>query len=82
MRIRRNIIAPFILSVGAVGSLVSIPAVSALTAVTPTTSAVIAGSFTSDVYGCCNILGEPHVVDSRASAAGFWQCQGTAEKLT
>ena len=32
MRIRRNIIAPLILTIGAVGSLVAVPAVSALTA--------------------------------------------------
>ena len=35
MRIRRNIIAPLILTIGAVGSLVAVPAVSALTAVPP-----------------------------------------------
>jgi hypothetical protein len=82
MRARRNIIAPLILTVGAVGSLVNVPPVSALTAVTPATSAVIAGRFTPDVYGCCNIPGQPPVVDSHASAAGFWLCQGTAEKPT
>jgi hypothetical protein len=49
MRIRRNIIAPLILSVGAVGSLVAVPAVSALTAVTPATSAVVVGSAKPDV---------------------------------
>ena len=35
MRIRRNIIAPLILTIGAVGSLVAVPAVTALTAVDP-----------------------------------------------
>ena len=40
MRIRRNIIAPLILTIGAVGSLVAIPAVSALSAVTPATTVV------------------------------------------
>ena len=35
MRIRRNIIAPLILTIGAVGSLVAVPAVTALTAVAP-----------------------------------------------
>jgi hypothetical protein len=44
MRIRRNVIAPLVLTIGAVGSLVAVPAVSALTAVTPATSAVAAGS--------------------------------------
>jgi hypothetical protein len=42
MRIRRNIIAPLILTIGAVGSLVAIPAVSALSAVTPATTVVAA----------------------------------------
>jgi hypothetical protein len=49
MRIRRNIIGPLILTVGAVGSLVAVPAVSALTAVTPATAAVVAGSAKPDV---------------------------------
>jgi hypothetical protein len=49
MRIRRNIIAPLVLTVGAVGSLVALPAVSALTAVTPASSAVVAGSVKPDV---------------------------------
>ncbi len=40
MRIRRNIIAPLILTIGAIGSMVAVPAVSALTAVTPATTAV------------------------------------------
>ena len=35
MRIRRNVIAPLILTIGAVGSLVAVPAVTALTAVAP-----------------------------------------------
>jgi hypothetical protein len=35
VRIRRNIIAPLILTLGAVGSLAAIPAVTALTAVAP-----------------------------------------------
>jgi hypothetical protein len=51
MRIRRNIIAPLILTVGAVGSLVAVPAVTALTAVTPATSAVVAGGMTPDAIG-------------------------------
>jgi hypothetical protein len=48
MRIRRNIIAPLILTIGAVGSLVAVPAVSVLTAVTPATAAVATGGITPD----------------------------------
>ncbi|MGH7225723.1 MAG: hypothetical protein ACRELF_21095 [Gemmataceae bacterium] len=48
MRIRRNIIAPLILTIGAVGSLVAVPAVTALTAATPAASAVAMGS---NAYG-------------------------------
>jgi hypothetical protein len=51
MRIRRNIIAPLILTIGAVGSLVAVPAVSALTAVTPAATAVASGGITPDVIG-------------------------------
>jgi hypothetical protein len=51
MRIRRNIIAPLILTIGAVGSLVAVPAISALTAVAPATTAVATGSITPDVIG-------------------------------
>jgi hypothetical protein len=35
MRIRRNIIAPVILTLGAIGSLVAVPAVAALTSAAP-----------------------------------------------
>jgi hypothetical protein len=42
MRIRRNIIAPLILTVGAVGSLVAVPAITVLTAVSPATATVVA----------------------------------------
>jgi len=35
MRIRRSIIGPLILTIGAIGSLVAVPAVTALTAVAP-----------------------------------------------
>jgi hypothetical protein len=44
MRIRRNIIAPLILTIGAVGSLAAVPAVSALTAATSATAVVATGS--------------------------------------
>jgi hypothetical protein len=49
MRIRRNVIAPLVLTIGAVGSLVAVPAVTALTAVTPAASTVVAGSTSPDV---------------------------------
>ena len=51
MRIRRNIIAPLILTIGAVGSLAAVPAVSALTAVTPAATAVAASSTPNTVIG-------------------------------
>jgi hypothetical protein len=44
MRIRRNIIAPLVLTISAVGSLAAVPALSALTAVTPAATAVAAGN--------------------------------------
>jgi hypothetical protein len=50
MRIRRNIIAPLILTIGAVGSLVAIPAVSALSAVTPATTVVASGTMHPDGF--------------------------------
>ena len=40
MRIRRNIIAPLILTIGAVGSLVVAPAVAAATSVAPAANSV------------------------------------------
>lgn len=43
MRIRRNIIAPVILTIGAVGSLVAAPAVAVMTAAAPAAT-VAAGS--------------------------------------
>jgi hypothetical protein len=51
MRIRRNIIAPLIVTIGAVGSLVAVPAVAALTDVTPAATAVATGSITPDAIG-------------------------------
>ena len=51
MRIRRNVIAPLILTIGAVGSLVAVPAVTALTAVTPAATAVATGNPTPGVIG-------------------------------
>jgi len=51
MRIRRNIIAPLIVTIGAVGSLVAVPAVSALTAVAPVTTAVASGSISPSAIG-------------------------------
>ncbi|MGD0706343.1 MAG: hypothetical protein ABSA02_41500 [Trebonia sp.] len=51
MRIRRNIIAPLILTIGAVGSLAAVPAVTALTAVTPAATAVALSSHGPDAIG-------------------------------
>jgi hypothetical protein len=48
MRIRRNVIAPLVLTIGAVGSLVAVPAVTALTAVSSSVTAVVAGSAKPD----------------------------------
>ena len=44
MRIRRTIIAPVILTIGALGSLVAAPAVAALTSTAPATSVASTGS--------------------------------------
>jgi len=44
MRIRRNVIAPLILTISAVGSLAAVPAVAALTAATPAASVVAAAT--------------------------------------
>jgi hypothetical protein len=41
MRIRRNIIAPLIVTVGAVGSLVAVPVMTAVAAATPASAAVV-----------------------------------------
>ena len=46
MRIRRNVIAPLVLTIGTVGSLVAVPALSALSAVAPATVAVASGDST------------------------------------
>ena len=51
MRIRRNIIAPLILTIGAIGSLAAVPAVTALTAVTPATTAVASGNISPNAIG-------------------------------
>ncbi len=40
MRIRRTIIAPVIVTIGAVGSLVAVPAAAALTSVAPAATSV------------------------------------------
>jgi len=44
MRIRRTIIAPVILTIGALGSLVAAPAVAALTSSAPATSVASTGN--------------------------------------
>ena len=51
MRIRRTIIAPLILTIGAVGSLVAVPAVTALTAVSPAVTTVASGHISPDAFG-------------------------------
>jgi hypothetical protein len=51
MRIRRNIIAPLILTIGAVGSLVAVPAASALTALAPASTAAVAASISPNAIG-------------------------------
>ncbi len=51
MRIRRNIIAPLVVTIGAVGSLVAVPAVSALTAVSPATTVVASSIVPAGVIG-------------------------------
>ena len=50
MRIRRTIIAPFILTIGAIGLLVAAPAVAALTSVAPAASSVASGAASPDAY--------------------------------
>jgi hypothetical protein len=47
MRIRRTIIAPLILTIGAIGSLVAAPAVAAMTSVAP---AVASAAASPDAY--------------------------------
>jgi len=49
MRIRRNVIAPLVLTIGAIGSLVAVPAVTAMTAVSPAVAAVASGTTTPSV---------------------------------
>ena len=78
MRIRRNVIAPLVLTIGAVGSLVAVPAVTALTAVTPATSAVVAGvshRTQSTTKGDAIIPASrlPPIPPIGRWAAGFWK---------
>ena len=47
MRIRRTIIAPLILTIGAIGSLVAAPAVAAMTSVAPAATSV---AYSSNAY--------------------------------
>jgi hypothetical protein len=49
MRIRRNVIAPLVLTIGAIGSLVAVPAVTAMTAVSPAAAAVASGTTTPSI---------------------------------
>ena len=79
MRIRRNVIAPLVLTIGAVGSLVAVPAVTALTAVAPSTSAVVAGGMSPDAITTRVKYhpGQPPAADSPDRLAGcwLWQCE-------
>jgi hypothetical protein len=50
MRIRRTIIAPVILTIGAIGSLVAVPAAAALTSAAPAATSVASGTITSNAY--------------------------------
>ena len=49
MRIRRNIIGPLILTVGAVGSLVTVPVMTAVAAASPASAVVAGGTYSPDV---------------------------------
>jgi len=50
MRIRRTIIAPVILTLGAVGSLAAVPAVAALSSVAPTATSVASSTISPNAY--------------------------------
>jgi hypothetical protein len=50
MRIRRTIIAPVILTLGAIGSLVAVPAAAALTSVAPTATSVASNTIAPNAY--------------------------------
>ena len=78
MRIRRNVIAPLVLTIGAVGSLVAVPAVTALTAVAPATSTAAASPGLRTMRLKIQ-AGQPPAADcpNRLRAAGF--CQGAPE---
>jgi hypothetical protein len=51
MRIRRNVIAPLVLTIGAVGSLVAAPALTALAATAPAATAVAWAAPSPDAFG-------------------------------
>jgi hypothetical protein len=50
MRIRRTIIAPVILTIGAVGSLVAVPAAAALISAAPAATSVASSTISPDAY--------------------------------
>jgi hypothetical protein len=50
MRIRRTIIAPVILTIGAVASLATVPAVVALTSAAPAATSVASGTMSPNAY--------------------------------
>jgi hypothetical protein len=49
MRIRRNIIAPLILTIGAVGSLAAVPVMAVAAAATPAAAAVASGTASPNI---------------------------------
>jgi hypothetical protein len=51
MRIRRTIIAPVILTIGAIGSLAAVPAAAALTSAAPAAAVVAASSNAYTYHG-------------------------------
>ena len=81
MRIRRNIIAPLILTIGAVGSFVAVPVVSALTAV-PRCRRSRGGQCLARHRSSCTdeikspASRPPSIPPSRLRAAGFCRANG------
>jgi hypothetical protein len=50
MRIRRTIIAPVILTIGALGSMAAVPAVAALTSAAPAATSVASSTLSPNAY--------------------------------
>jgi hypothetical protein len=51
MRIRRTVLAPVILTIGAIGSLVTVPALAAFASAAPAVAAVSTSHMSPDAYG-------------------------------